>query len=149
MKLVVRPPAFLISSVFLISPSNPSISSSLACKPQIPTSSSMASITMAAASFTAGTCAAVSRRAPVNRRGVVMATLAEPAPKVESSSSSSSADKSRRNVMFAAAAAAVCSVAYGNQASMAAGELKPGTPEAKKFYAPICVTMPTARVCHK
>jgi hypothetical protein len=25
---------------------------------------------------------------------------------------------------------------------------KKGSPEAKKKYAPICVTMPTAKVCH-
>ncbi|PHT59276.1 hypothetical protein CQW23_01639 [Capsicum baccatum] len=30
-----------------------------------------------------------------------------------------------------------------------AEEPKAGTPEAKKKYAPICVTMPTARICHK
>ena len=51
----------------------------------------------------------------------------------------------RRDMMFAAAAAAVCSVA-----GMAmADEPKRGTAEAKKTYAPICVTMPTARICHK
>lgn len=51
----------------------------------------------------------------------------------------------RRDLMFAAAAAAVCSVA----GIAVAGEPKAGTPEAKKLYAPVCVTMPTARVCHK
>lgn len=50
--------------------------------------------------------------------------------------------------MFAAAAASVCSVA-GIGIAMAAEEPKAGTPEAKKFYAPVCVTMPTAKVCHK
>ncbi|XP_004228890.2 photosystem II 5 kDa protein, chloroplastic-like [Solanum lycopersicum] len=30
-----------------------------------------------------------------------------------------------------------------------AEEPKAGTLEAKKKYAPICVTMPTARICHK
>lgn len=48
--------------------------------------------------------------------------------------------------MFAAAAAAVCSVAG---VAMADDEPKNGTPEAKKKYAQICVTMPTARVCRK
>lgn len=47
--------------------------------------------------------------------------------------------------MFAAAAAAVCSVA----GMAVADEPKPGTPEAKKIYAPVCVTMPTARICRK
>ncbi|KAK9189303.1 hypothetical protein WN944_020709 [Citrus x changshan-huyou] len=46
------------------------------------------------------------------------------------------------------AAASVCSVA-GIGIAMAAEEPKAGTPEAKKFYAPVCVTMPTAKVCHK
>ena len=49
----------------------------------------------------------------------------------------------RRNLMFAAAAAAVCSV----PGMATADEPKRGTPEAKKIYAPICVTMPTARIC--
>ena len=51
----------------------------------------------------------------------------------------------RRELMFAAAAAAVCSVA----GVAAAGEPKPGTPEAKKVYAPVCVAMPTAKICRK
>ncbi|KAL6965290.1 hypothetical protein U1Q18_036345 [Sarracenia purpurea var. burkii] len=51
----------------------------------------------------------------------------------------------RRDLVFAAAAAAVCSVA----GVAAAVEPKRGTPEAKKIYAPVCVTMPTARICHK
>lgn len=54
----------------------------------------------------------------------------------------------RRGLMFAAAAASVCSVA-GIGIAMAAEEPKAGTPEAKKFYAPVCVTMPTAKVCRK
>ncbi|KAL6976644.1 hypothetical protein U1Q18_025431 [Sarracenia purpurea var. burkii] len=49
----------------------------------------------------------------------------------------------RRELMFAAAAVAVCSVT----GVAAAYEPKPGTPEAKKKYAPVCVTMPTARIC--
>ena len=51
----------------------------------------------------------------------------------------------RRELMFAVAAAAVCSVA----GVAAAEEPKPGTPEAKKVYAPICVTMPTAKICRR
>ncbi|XWS73567.1 hypothetical protein CRYUN_Cryun02cG0140200 [Craigia yunnanensis] len=51
----------------------------------------------------------------------------------------------RRDLVFAAAAAAACSVA-----NIAMGEEpKAGTSEAKKKYAPICVTMPTARICRK
>lgn len=55
----------------------------------------------------------------------------------------------RRDVMFAAAAAAICSIASGHGNAIAAEEPKPGTLEAKKIYAPVCVTMPTARICHK
>ncbi|CAN0901767.1 Photosystem II 5 kDa protein, chloroplastic [Linum grandiflorum] len=49
----------------------------------------------------------------------------------------------RRDLMFGAAAAAVYSIASVAMAD----EPKRGTPEAKKKYAPICVTMPTARIC--
>lgn len=50
----------------------------------------------------------------------------------------------RRDLLFAAAAAAACSIA---RVAVADEEPKSGTPEAKKKYAPICVTMPTARIC--
>ncbi|CAL9755156.1 unnamed protein product [Musa acuminata subsp. burmannicoides] len=53
----------------------------------------------------------------------------------------------RRAVMFAAAAAAVCGIGQG--IATADEEPKRGTLEAKKKYAPICVTMPTARICHQ
>eukprot|EP00928_Gymnodinium_smaydae_P091561 TRINITY_DN75280_c0_g1_i1.p1 TRINITY_DN75280_c0_g1~~TRINITY_DN75280_c0_g1_i1.p1 ORF type:complete len:133 (-),score=17.44 TRINITY_DN75280_c0_g1_i1:219-617(-) len=60
----------------------------------------------------------------------------------------------RRRMMFMAAAAAVSAAASQGMMAMA-GEGKPtgpepkrGTPEAKKLYARICVTMPTASVCH-
>lgn len=52
----------------------------------------------------------------------------------------------RRDLVFAAATAAVAAIAG---AALADDEPKPGTPEAKKKYSPICVTMPTARICHK
>ncbi|XP_043692573.1 photosystem II 5 kDa protein, chloroplastic-like [Telopea speciosissima] len=54
----------------------------------------------------------------------------------------------RRDLMFAAAAAAaaVCSVA--GVAVAGEGPTR-GSAEARKIYAPICVTMPTARICHK
>ncbi|KAE8728375.1 Photosystem II 5 kDa protein [Hibiscus syriacus] len=51
----------------------------------------------------------------------------------------------RRELIFAATAAAACSFA-----NVAMGEEpKRGTPEAKKKYAPVCVTMPTASICRK
>ncbi|CAN1263895.1 Photosystem II 5 kDa protein, chloroplastic [Linum perenne] len=45
--------------------------------------------------------------------------------------------------MFGAVAAAAYSIARVAMAD----EPKRGSPEAKKKYAPICVTMPTARIC--
>ena len=54
----------------------------------------------------------------------------------------------RRAAMLAVAAAAVTAVAGQGMVALA-DEPKRGTPEARKKYAPICVTMPTARVCHK
>ncbi|KAK8957295.1 hypothetical protein KSP39_PZI000249 [Platanthera zijinensis] len=59
---------------------------------------------------------------------------------------------SRRGMMIEAAVAATAAIcAAGLVPGMAAAveEPKRGTPEAKKQYAPICVTMPTARICHK
>ncbi|BAF09156.1 photosystem II 5 kDa protein, chloroplastic [Oryza sativa Japonica Group] len=57
----------------------------------------------------------------------------------------------RRAVMFAAAAVALSAIgagASGASAAFAESDVKRGTPEAKKKYAQICVTMPTAKVCH-
>ncbi|KAL7003009.1 hypothetical protein U1Q18_004167 [Sarracenia purpurea var. burkii] len=51
----------------------------------------------------------------------------------------------RRDLVFATAAAAVCSVV----AVAAAVEPKRRTSDAKKIYAPVRVTMPTAQICHK
>jgi len=50
----------------------------------------------------------------------------------------------RRDLVFTAAAAAVCSLA---KVAMADDEPKRGTEAAKKKYAPVCVTMPTAKIC--
>lgn len=52
----------------------------------------------------------------------------------------------RRDLVFAAAAAAAYSIA---KFAMAGEEPKRGSPEARKKYIPVCVTMPTARICHK
>nr|BAD27635.1 unknown protein [Oryza sativa Japonica Group] len=54
----------------------------------------------------------------------------------------------RRAVMFAAAAVALSAIgagASGASAAFAESDVKRGTPEAKKKYAQICVTMPTAK----
>lgn len=80
---------------------------------------------------------------------VVNANAAKGAAEVESVQLSGEnkreSNNSRRDLMFAAAAAAVCSVA----GVAAAEDPKPGTPEAKKFYAPVCVANPTAKICRK
>ncbi|CAI0412565.1 unnamed protein product [Linum tenue] len=47
--------------------------------------------------------------------------------------------------MFGAAAAAAYSIARAAMADE--DEPKRGTPQAKKKYAPVCVTNPTARIC--
>ncbi|KAG9449403.1 hypothetical protein H6P81_009368 [Aristolochia fimbriata] len=104
----------------------------------------MASITMT--SSLVGGISAAGRTSVNNRRQVVMAKAA--AVSVEGASSDQGNGESRRNLMFAAAAAAVCSAAAGcGDAVALADEPKRGSPEAKKKYAPICVTMPTARIC--
>ncbi|KAE8705720.1 40S ribosomal protein S2 [Hibiscus syriacus] len=51
----------------------------------------------------------------------------------------------RRDLGFAAAAAAIWSFANAAMGE----EPKRGTPEAKKKYASVCVTMPTASICRK
>ncbi|KFK35856.1 hypothetical protein AALP_AA4G045700 [Arabis alpina] len=52
--------------------------------------------------------------------------------------------KMRRDLVFTAAAVAMCSLA---KVAIADEEPKKGTEAAKKKYAPVCVTMPTARIC--
>lgn len=103
----------------------------------------MASFTMTASIL--GSPAVTNRSAVATQRRslVVNAAKAVEAEKV-SYDNDMDGSNGRRNLMFAAAAAAaVCSVA----GMAVADEPKPGTPEAKKKYAPICVTMPTARIC--
>lgn len=65
--------------------------------------------------------------------------------KVSFDTKTESISNGRRDLVFAAAAAAVCSVA----GMAVADEPKPGTPEARKAYAPVCVTMPTAKICRR
>ncbi|XP_014494186.1 photosystem II 5 kDa protein, chloroplastic-like [Vigna radiata var. radiata] len=106
----------------------------------------MASITMAASLIGSSV---TSNRSPVASPRRLVVANASKAVEGEKTRVSYENDKEgnngRRNMMFAAAAAAVCSVA-----GMAmADEPKRGTPEAKKIYSPVCVTMPTARICHK
>ncbi|XP_008227347.1 PREDICTED: photosystem II 5 kDa protein, chloroplastic [Prunus mume] len=105
----------------------------------------MASMTMAA-SFLTGSASTITK--PSTARRSLIVAKASSAPEGEKGSlemknSSSSSSSGRRDLMFAAAAAAACSIA---KASMA-DEPKRGTKEAKEKYAPVCVTMPTARIC--
>ncbi|XP_059649117.1 photosystem II 5 kDa protein, chloroplastic-like [Cornus florida] len=110
----------------------------------------MASITMTA-SFLGGATLSGRSSATTHRRLVVTKSVNKAScegerVKVRDDSKKESNNNGRRDLMFAAAAAAaVCSAA----GIAVAGEPKPGSPEAKKFYAPVCVTMPTARVCRK
>ncbi|XP_042453223.1 photosystem II 5 kDa protein, chloroplastic-like [Zingiber officinale] len=109
----------------------------------------MASLTMMASIL--GGAATVAGRPSLNsgRRSLIVAKAA--APKDHDQAASSKPDDEnaggRRAVMFAAAAAAACAVGQG--IAMALDEPKRGTPEAKKKYGPVCVTMPTAKICHK
>ncbi|KAG2659371.1 photosystem II 5 kDa protein, chloroplastic-like [Panicum virgatum] len=108
----------------------------------------MASLTMMAPSF-----AAVAAAAPSRRGSLAVARAAkverghqhqEPA-RLAAAAAGEAPAEGRRAVMLAAAAAAVAAV--GGAGAATAGP-KNGSPEAKKKYAPICVTMPTAKVCH-
>ncbi|EEF48897.1 photosystem II 5 kDa protein, chloroplastic [Ricinus communis] len=106
----------------------------------------MASMTMTASFLAGSTLTRQPFTAP--RRGLIVAKASkvtegervnvEMKNKEESSSG-------RRDLVFAAAAAAAFSVAKVAMAD----EPKAGTLDAKKKYASICVSMPTAKICHK
>lgn len=99
------------------------------------------------ASFLAGSSLA---KQPITtpRRGLIVAKASrateEERVSVEMKKKEESSSGRRDLVFSAAAAAAAFSIA---KVAMAEGEPKAGTPEAKKKYASICVTMPTARIC--
>ncbi|GBG74464.1 hypothetical protein CBR_g18875 [Chara braunii] len=65
----------------------------------------------------------------------------------EGSSSSSSEAMTRRGLVGAATLATLLSMTSTQRAN-AEDEPKKGSAEAKKKYRSICVTMPTASVCH-
>ncbi|GLT54747.1 hypothetical protein SLA2020_279200 [Shorea laevis] len=83
----------------------------------------MASITMAAASFLSSTT--LSNRSPVAGSRRIVVTNAARAAEGESR----------------------CCLLRCRDGS--AEGPKPGSPEARKIYAPVCVTMPTAKICRK
>ncbi|KAJ6895714.1 photosystem II 5 kDa protein [Populus alba x Populus x berolinensis] len=103
----------------------------------------MASMTMTASFLTGSAMAKQPSTTP--RRGLIVAkaSRATEGENVEMKNREESSG-GRRDLMFAAAAAAACSIA---RVAIADEEPRRGTPEAKKKYAPICVTMPTARIC--
>ncbi|KAF8041186.1 hypothetical protein BT93_B3191 [Corymbia citriodora subsp. variegata] len=111
----------------------------------------MASMTMTA-SFLAGSSAVIGKLPSAKAsRGLIVAkaSSATEAEKVRLEFDATKEERvnGRRDLVFAAAAAAACAVARAAVAEE--DEPKNGTPEAKKKYAPICVTMPTARICRK
>ncbi|MBA0554359.1 hypothetical protein Golob_013469 [Gossypium lobatum] len=103
----------------------------------------MASITMTTSFLSTTNLTKGSPR--ITQRRLVVANAAKGA-QVESVQMSgerkTEGNNGRREMMFTAAAAAICSVA-----GAATAEPKRGSAEAKKAYAPVCVTMPTARIC--
>ncbi|KAM1206406.1 hypothetical protein FF1_007055 [Malus domestica] len=104
----------------------------------------MASMTMTAASFlTAGSASTIAKPSTSSRRSLFVAKAAARAPEGETKKEESSSSSGRRDLIFAAAAVAACSLAK----AALADEPKRGSKEAKEKYAPVCVTMPTARIC--
>jgi hypothetical protein len=103
----------------------------------------MASITMTASFLTGSAMAKQPSTTPRIGLIVAKASRATEGVNVEMKNREESSG-GRRDLMFAAAAAAAYSIA---RVAIADEEPRRGTPEAKKKYAPICVTMPTARIC--
>ncbi|AES69508.1 photosystem II 5 kDa protein, chloroplastic [Medicago truncatula] len=104
----------------------------------------MASITMTSSILGFPAVTNQSSVASQRRLVVVNAVRAVEGEKMIRYDNSKEGSNGRRDLMFAAAAAAVSTFAG---VAMADEEPKRGTPEAKKKYAPVCVTMPTARIC--
>ncbi|CAI9106320.1 OLC1v1005450C1 [Oldenlandia corymbosa var. corymbosa] len=115
----------------------------------------MASMTMTASLFLGGSAGVISKQLPTTtapgRRGalVVKASRVSEGEKmvVNNKEENGGAGNGRRDLVFAVAAAAACGLAKAAMADVV--EPKRGTTEAKKKYAPVCVTMPTAKICHK
>ena len=106
----------------------------------------MAPITMTSSLLGGATLANQSPIAASRRLVITNAARAAEGEKMKVvSCDNKESNNGRRDLVFAAAAAAICSVA----GMAVAGEPKPGTPEARKIYAPVCVTMPTAKICRK
>ncbi|GAV90521.1 hypothetical protein CFOL_v3_33930 [Cephalotus follicularis] len=109
----------------------------------------MASMTMTASFLACSTSAMAKHPSTTARRGANIVAKASRATEgervnIESKNVEKSSNNMRRDLVFAAAAVAACSIA---KVAFADDEPKRGTAEAKKKYAPVCVTMPTARIC--
>ncbi|XP_073138322.1 photosystem II 5 kDa protein, chloroplastic-like [Henckelia pumila] len=102
----------------------------------------MASMTMTA-SFLGGSAAA--KQLPATPRRVAFAVRASGETEKAPSNEKEESNSTRRDLMFAVATAAAFSVAR----VALADEPRRGTLDARKKYAPVCVTMPTAKICHK
>ncbi|WZY84157.1 hypothetical protein YC2023_030541 [Brassica napus] len=104
----------------------------------------MASITMTATFLPA--VAKLPSATSGRRMSVVRASKSENTTSLEvKTKEEQSSTTMRRDLMFTAAAAAVCSLAKAAMADEE--EPKRGTEAAKKKYAQVCVTMPTAKIC--
>ncbi|KAI3706735.1 hypothetical protein L6452_24668 [Arctium lappa] len=109
----------------------------------------MASMTMAS-SFLGGSAAIAATKQPstttTSRRAMVVMAKASLDQKlvVDENQKEGNSTNGRRDMMFAFAAATAFSVA---KIALADDEPKRGTEAAKKKYAQVCVSNPTARIC--
>ncbi|KAH1090623.1 hypothetical protein J1N35_017880 [Gossypium stocksii] len=106
----------------------------------------MASMSMIASLLPSSSSSLTRLPSRAGRRGAIVAkaTSANQGDKASLEIVKQEGSNGRRELIFAAAATAACSVA---NVAMGEEEPKRGTAEAKKKYAPVCVTMPTARIC--
>ncbi|XP_031399653.1 photosystem II 5 kDa protein, chloroplastic-like [Punica granatum] len=105
----------------------------------------MASITVASTFLASSSASAMSKRhIPASRR--VLSVVAKASTRaIEVPAEAEKSSRGRRELVFAATAAAAAAL---TRVAVAEDEPRAGTAEAKKKYNPVCVTMPTARVCH-
>nr|ACI15739.1 chloroplast photosystem II 5 kDa precursor protein [Picrorhiza kurrooa] len=100
----------------------------------------MASVTMTTSFFCRS--AAAKQLPTTGRGGVAMVRASKESEKLTVNVKEES-NNTRRDLMFAMAAVVASSIANFAMAD----EPKRGTVEAKKKYAAVCVTNPTARIC--
>ncbi|XP_060668053.1 photosystem II 5 kDa protein, chloroplastic-like [Ziziphus jujuba] len=109
----------------------------------------MASMTMTVSSLLNGLASTITKPPTTStpRRGLVVAKASRASLEGERTTLQVKEESSggRRELVVAAVAGAAWSITK----VAVAEEPKPGTPEAKKKYGSVCVTMPTARICHK